>query len=123
MTEKTVNKAPSGRPNRKPVGFRNRLAVFDKDPNFEYRWVSSRMNNGSRIQECLDAGYEFVQKSAQRSTTGRIEAGPKGLPNLGTAVRKGDVLAYLVSSLAPIEQSNQFAQLAELKAAKSLAIS
>ena len=57
----------------------------------------------------------------QAINAGRIEAGPKGLPNLGTAVRKGDVLAYLVSSLAPIEQSNQFAQLAELKAAKSLA--
>ena len=57
----------------------------------------------------------------QAINAGRIEAGPKGLPNLGTAVRKGEVLAYLVSSLAPIEQSNQFAQLAELKAAKSLA--
>ncbi|BDU56025.1 hypothetical protein LTEGF4_17060 [Limnohabitans sp. TEGF004] len=57
----------------------------------------------------------------QAINAGRVEAGPKGLPNLGSAVRKGDVLAYLVSSLAPIEQSNQFAQLAELKAAKSLA--
>jgi len=57
----------------------------------------------------------------QAINAGQVEAGPKGLPNLGSAVRKGDVLAYLVSSLAPIEQSNQFAQLAELKAAKSLA--
>lgn len=57
----------------------------------------------------------------QAINAGRVEAGPKGLPNLGSAVRKGDVLAYLVSSMAPIEQSNQFAQLAELKAAKSLA--
>ncbi len=36
-------------------------------------------------------------------------------------MRKGEVLAYVVSSAAPIERSNQAAQLAELRAAKSLA--
>ena len=57
----------------------------------------------------------------QPLNAGRIEAGPRGLPNPGQAVRKGEVLAYVVPSAAPIERSNQAAQLAELRAAKSLA--
>ncbi|MBS3998835.1 MAG: HlyD family efflux transporter periplasmic adaptor subunit [Hydrogenophaga sp.] len=57
----------------------------------------------------------------QPLNAGRIEPGPRGLPNPGQAVRKGEVLAYVVSSAAPIDQSNQAAQLAELRAAKSLA--
>jgi cobalt-zinc-cadmium efflux system membrane fusion protein len=57
----------------------------------------------------------------QPLNAGRIEPGPRGLPNPGQAVRKGEVLAYVVSSATPIEQSNQAAQLAELRAAKSLA--
>lgn len=57
----------------------------------------------------------------QPMNAGRVEPGPRGLPNPGQAVRKGEVLAYVVPSAAPIERSNQAAQLAELRAAKSLA--
>ncbi len=57
----------------------------------------------------------------QALNAGRIEPGPRGLPNLGQAVRKGEVLAHVVPSAAPIERSNQSAQLAELRAAKTLA--
>ena len=57
----------------------------------------------------------------QPLNAGRIEPGPRGLPNPGQMVRKGEVLAYVVPSAAPIERSNQAAQLAELRAAKSLA--
>ncbi len=57
----------------------------------------------------------------QPLNAGRIEPGPRGLPSAGQAVRKGEVLAYVVSSAAPIERSNQAAQLAELRAARSLA--
>jgi membrane fusion protein, heavy metal efflux system len=57
----------------------------------------------------------------QPLNAGRIEPGPRGLPNPGQAVRKGEVLAYVVPSAAPIERSNQSSQLAELRAAKSLA--
>jgi membrane fusion protein, heavy metal efflux system len=56
----------------------------------------------------------------QPLNAGRIEPGPRGLPNPGQAVRKGEVLAYVVPSTAPIERSNQTAQLAELRATKSL---
>ena len=57
----------------------------------------------------------------QPLNAGRIEPGPRGLPNPGQVVRKGEVLAYVTPSTAPIERSNQSAQLAELRAAKSLA--
>jgi membrane fusion protein, heavy metal efflux system len=57
----------------------------------------------------------------QPLNAGRVEPGPRGLPNLGQTVRKGEVLAYVVTSAAPIERSNQAAQLAELRAAKVLA--
>ena len=51
---------------------------------------------------------------------GRIEAGPRGLPEPGQAVRKGEVLAFVVPTSAPTERANQMAQLAELRAAKAL---
>jgi cobalt-zinc-cadmium efflux system membrane fusion protein len=57
----------------------------------------------------------------QATGAGRIEAGPRGLPAPGQAVRKGEVLAYVVPSTAPLERSNQAAQLAELRAARALA--
>lgn len=57
----------------------------------------------------------------QPMTAGRLEAGPKGLPTVGQPVRKGEVLAYVVSTMAPLERSAQAAQLAELRAARALA--
>ena len=57
----------------------------------------------------------------QPLNAGRIEPGPRGLPNPGQTVRKGEVLAYVVPAAAPIERSNQAAQLAELRAARHLA--
>lgn len=77
MTEKTVNKAPSGRPTRKPVGHRNRLTVLDKDPNYEYRWVNTNASGGDRVLIMEEAGYEKVAKSTQRAN-GRVDASPLG---------------------------------------------
>jgi len=71
--EKTVNKAPSGRPNRKPVGYRNRLTVYDKDPNYEYRWINSTADGGDRISVMEQAGYEKVPKGATRTGNGRVD--------------------------------------------------
>lgn len=47
---------------------------------------------------------------------GRIEAGPRGLPVLGQAVKRGEVLAVVRSSASPIERANQSASAAELRA-------
>ena len=57
----------------------------------------------------------------QALVAGRLQAGPRGLPSVGQSVRKGEVLAYVLPSTAPIERSNQAAQLAELGAGRSLA--
>lgn len=53
--------------------------------------------------------------------SGRIEAGPRGLPAAGQTVRKGDVLAYVIPAVGAIERSGQTAQLAELRSARALA--
>jgi cobalt-zinc-cadmium efflux system membrane fusion protein len=57
----------------------------------------------------------------QPTQAGRIEPGPRGLPQLGQAVRKGEVLAVVRASASAIEQANQVAQAAELTAALGLA--
>ena len=57
----------------------------------------------------------------QPTMAGRLEAGPRGLPQLGQAVRKGEVLAFVRASANPIERGNQLAQTAELKARLQLA--
>jgi cobalt-zinc-cadmium efflux system membrane fusion protein len=57
----------------------------------------------------------------QSTIAGRIEATGGSLPAPGQSVRNGQVLAYVVASAAPMERSNQAAQLAELQAARALA--
>lgn len=57
----------------------------------------------------------------QPTNAGRIEPGPNGLPTAGQPVTKGQVLAYVVPALAPLERASQSAQLAEFRAAKMLA--
>lgn len=57
----------------------------------------------------------------QPTQPGRVEAGPRGLPQLGQAVRKGEVLAVVRSSASAIERANQQAQTAELRSQLELA--
>lgn len=57
----------------------------------------------------------------QATQSGRIEAGPKGLPTLGQKVAKGQVLAYLRPVASSIERGNQQAQFAELDAQLAIA--
>ena len=52
---------------------------------------------------------------------GRIEPGPKGLPVAGQAVKRGEVLAYVRHHAEPYALGNQQAQLAELRAQRTLA--
>ena len=51
---------------------------------------------------------------------GRIEAGPDGLPEPGRRVRRGEVLAHVVPATGAIERAGQQAQLAELRAERSI---
>ena len=57
----------------------------------------------------------------QPTQAGRIEAGPRGLPVLGQAVRKGEVLAVVKASTSAIERANQQSQSTELKSNLELA--
>ena len=57
----------------------------------------------------------------QPTQPGRLEPGPRGFPAPGQAVRKGEVLAYVVPAVAALERAGQAAQVAELRAARALA--
>ncbi len=51
----------------------------------------------------------------QPTNAGRVEAGPRGLPQLGQLVRKGEMLAVVRASSSAVERANQVAQGAELR--------
>lgn len=57
----------------------------------------------------------------QPTLSGRLEAGPKGLPSLGQKVKKGELLAYVKPATNPIDRANQSAQASELRANKAVA--
>ena len=75
MTEATKKKAPSrptkdisraARPeHRVPIhGMRDKLTVRGKNPDFEYRWVRDTNEDGARIFEFHNAGWDFVQSDS-----------------------------------------------------------
>lgn len=73
MTKEAIVKAPSGRVRRTPVGTRNKLTVYGKEPGYHYRIVND-VDDGARIQEFLEAGYEFVPAKDVKVGDKRIEA-------------------------------------------------
>jgi hypothetical protein len=108
-------------PQRQPDG-----SVFLPKPAQRQLGVRTLLTEATELPRSFELnGKVVIDPNAggkvQPLNAGRIEPGPRGLPNAGQAVRKGEVLAYVVPSAAPIERSNQAAQLAELRAAKSLA--
>jgi cobalt-zinc-cadmium efflux system membrane fusion protein len=114
--------APSANgPQRLPDG-----SVFLPKPAQRQLGVRTLLTDAADLPRSFELNGKVVMDpnaggKVQPLNAGRIEPGPRGLPNPGQAVRKGEVLAYVVPSAAPIERSNQAAQLAELRAAKSLA--
>ncbi len=114
--------APSANgPQRLPDG-----SVFLPKPAQRQLGVRTMVTQAAELPRSVELNGKVLMDpnaggKVQPMNAGRIEPGPRGLPNLGQAVRKGEVLAYVVPSTAPIERANQAAQLAELRAAKSLA--
>jgi hypothetical protein len=114
--------APSANgPQRQPDG-----SVFLPKPAQRQLGVRTVVTEVAELPRTVELGAKVLMDpnaggKVQPLNAGRIEPGPRGLPNPGQAVRKGEVLAYVVPSAAPIERSNQAAQLAELRAAKDLA--
>ncbi|HEU4459941.1 MAG TPA: HlyD family efflux transporter periplasmic adaptor subunit [Methylibium sp.] len=108
-------------PQRQPDG-----SVFLPKPAQRQLDVRTVLTEAAELPRTVELGAKVLMDpnaggKVQALNAGRIESGPRGLPNPGQAVRKGEVLAYVVPSAAPIERSNQSAQLAELRAAKALA--
>ncbi len=57
----------------------------------------------------------------QAAHGGRVAPGPKGLPVAGQAVKRGEVLAYVLHHAEPYAMGNQQAQLSELRTQRALA--
>ena len=114
--------APTGNgPSRQPDG-----RVFLPKPAQRQLGVRTLVTATGQHAKAFElAGTVVMDPNAggkvQAVLAGRLEAGPKGLPGVGQAVRKGEVLAYVVPTAGAIERSNQLAQQAELRAARDLA--
>jgi RND family efflux transporter MFP subunit len=107
--------ASSDSPKRLPDG-----SVFLPKPSqrqLQVRTVVVKAEAAAQTVELL--GKVIADPNAggkvQPLQAGRIEATARGLPTLGQAVRKGDVLAIVRTTVSPIERANQGAQSAELR--------
>lgn len=79
MTKEAISKAPSGRPQRQPVGMRNRQKVRNSDPNYVERWVVDHDGTGDRIADFKLGGYEHVPSRVNSVGDSRVaEASPEG---------------------------------------------
>jgi cobalt-zinc-cadmium efflux system membrane fusion protein len=108
-------------PSRQPDG-----SVFLPKPAQYQLAVRTMLTQAGELARTLELSGTVVMDpnaggKVQPTSAGRIEPGPRGLPSVGQAVRKGEVLAYVLPATAPLERSSQAAQLAEIRAARSLA--
>jgi hypothetical protein len=113
--------ATSDAPKRLPDG-----SVFVPKPSqrqLQVRTIVAAAQSAPQTVELL--GKVIADPNAggkvQPLQAGRIEVTANGLPTLGSAVRKGQVLALVRTSVSPIERANQGAQAAELRASLDLA--
>lgn len=73
MTKQDANiaKAPVGRVRRSPLANKGKLTVANKDLDYEYRFVN---DEGDRVQELIERGYEPVLKSETKvGSTRRVD--------------------------------------------------
>jgi cobalt-zinc-cadmium efflux system membrane fusion protein len=113
--------ATSGGPKRQPDG-----SVYLPKPAQRQMTVRTVAVEEKSLPRAIElAGRVVMDPNAggkvQPTISGRVEAGPRGLPSVGATVRKGEVLAYVLPSAGSLERASQAAQLAELRAARDLA--
>jgi cobalt-zinc-cadmium efflux system membrane fusion protein len=97
-------------PKRLPDG-----GVFLPKPAQRQIGVRTRPTEASALPRTIELQGKVVMDPnaggrVQPMQAGRIEPGPRGLPALGQAVRKGEVLAFVMPSTGALERSNQTAQ-------------
>lgn len=82
------------------TGFRDKLSVFGKDPNYYYYWTADTSEGGMEIQRYKAAGFDFVQSN--EVTIGDVYV--YKTENVGTIVRapSGDG-RYLFLMKQPME--------------------
>ena len=61
------------RPERTPLGQRNRLTFKGQDPAYHYRWLNDK---DDRLQMALEGGYDFVYGDANLAGDSRLESTP-----------------------------------------------
>jgi len=87
---------------------------------------TTRVEQGTSSRAVELPGQVVIEPDAagrvQSTVAGRIEAGPRGLPSIGQAVVRGQVLATVRPSIDPVARAGQAALLAELEASRSLAV-
>lgn len=116
-----VPAATGNAPRRLPDG-----SVFLPKPTQRQLAVRSIVAEEGPLPRTVElTGVVMVDPNAggkvQPTQAGRIEPGPRGLPQLGQTVRKGETLAVVRAATAAIERANQAGQMAELKASLELA--
>jgi membrane fusion protein, heavy metal efflux system len=113
--------APSGAPQRQPDGSVFLPKAAQRQMGVRTRPVAEADLPRSLVLQGLVVMDPNAGGQVQPTVSGRIEAPPTGLPNLGQAVRRGQVLAHVVPAVGALERAGQAAQLAELRSARTLA--
>lgn len=104
--DKAIAKAPERRVRRTPIGQRNVLTVAGKEAGYQYRVVNDQ---GDRIQEFLDNGWELVKASSVRIGDKRLDAAKAEGTNAMARVGKGEN-AYVLRLKDEYYQEDQAAK-------------
>jgi len=84
---RTANSASAQRPKRTSINQRNVLTVAGKEADFEYRIVNDQ---GDRIQQFIDAGYELVDANSVRVGDKRVDKAAAEGTKAQVSVGKGE---------------------------------
>jgi len=105
MPTKQQNRQTKNKPTRVPVsGIRDILAVYGKDPNFEYRFVKDTNEGGMRIHTFMRGGWTFTEGGDHSSIVVGDECVYKSEKGHGSIVRyPADAGAFLYLMQIPKE--------------------